>query len=49
MKALNSNALIDSYISRDEFFQLNFFNDVLVINKLKEYQDMKDEIKKLKT
>ena len=46
MEALNSNALIDSYISRNEFFQLNFLNDVLVINVLKEYQDMKEEIKK---
>ena len=40
-KGLISNALIDSIISHDEF--------VLINNVLKEYGDMKEEAKNLKT
>ena len=40
-KVLISKALIDSYISHDKF--------VLVKNVLKEYDDLKEEIKNLKT
>ena len=36
---LISKALIDSYISRDEFFSVN--------NVLREYNEMKEEIKKI--
>ena len=36
-----SNALIDSYISQDEFVSMN--------NVLREYDNIKDEIKSLKT
>ena len=41
IEALISNALIDSYISHDNFVLLN---DVL-----REYDDMKEEIKNLET
>ena len=41
MEVLVSNALIDSIISHDEF--------VLINNILKEYIEMKQEIKNLKT
>ena len=41
MEVLVSNALIDSIISHDEF--------VLINNILKEYIEMKQEIKTLKT
>ena len=41
MKVLISQALIDSVISHDEF--------VLINNVLKEYNEIKEEIKNLKT
>ena len=41
IEVLNSKALIDSVISHDEF--------VLIHNVLKEYSEMKEEIKNLKT
>ena len=41
IEVLISKALIDSVISHDEF--------VLIINVLKEYEEMKEEIKNLKT
>ena len=41
IEVLFSNTLIDSVISHDEF--------VLIINALKEYSEMKEEIKYLKT
>ena len=41
MKVLISKSLIDAYISQDEF--------VIVNNMLKEYDDMKEEIKNLKS
>ena len=41
IKVLLSKALIDWYISHDEF--------VLINNVLKEYYDLKEEIKNLKT
>ena len=41
MEAYTSTALSDSYVSHDEF--------VLINNVLKENEDMKEEIKSLKT
>ena len=41
IEVYTSTALSDSYISHDEF--------VLINNVLKEYEDMKEEIKSLKT
>ena len=41
IEVLISEALIDSVISHDEFFLIN--------NVLKEYNEMKEEIKNLKT
>ena len=41
MEVLISRALIDSHISHDEF--------VLVNNVLREYNDLKEELKNLKT
>ena len=41
IKVLISKALTDSYISQDEFVSVN--------NALREYDDMKEEIKNLNT
>ena len=41
IKVLTSKALMDSYISHDEFFLVN--------NLLKEYNEMKEEIKNPET
>ena len=41
IEVLYSRALIDSYISHDEFVSVN--------NVLREYDDIKEEVKNLKT